>query len=289
MKPNLRIGFVLKMSDYTISSGNRYKDLDNVSFDKELTKVKLSSNIVRLIEGKGMTHKEAACRLGVNESQITDLKIGQLNDFTIDHLFALLKKLDCRVEERLMEEYREQGFCWRLDDESSLKMTAILLPLSIAALSLPYLEHGPPKLLGVVGGLMLITFWFILYQSYEDRLLIRWKRIHEIEWILGLDSHLMMHRERFNRSKERSKYSLKGEPLRWYLFIAYLVVTVFIIIFDIEIKATTLQGSSFENLAQYIGIIEWGLRAIMVIIVVYLGYRGWRSRIRTLLGSENKE
>ena len=277
------------MSDNAINSRNMRKDLDSVSFDKELTKVKLASNIVRLIEGKGMTHKEAACCLGVSPSQITDLKVGQLDSFTIDHLFSGLKKLDCRVEERLMDEYKEQGFCWRLDDESSLKMTAILLPLSIAALSLPYLENGPPKLLGVVGGLMLITFWFLLYQSYEDRLLIRWKRIHEIEWILQLDAHLMMHRERSNRSTERSKYSVKGEPLRWYLFIAYLAVTVFIIILDIKIKVATLQGLSFESLVRYIGVIEWGLRAIMVITVAYLGYRGWKSRIRTLLDSENKE
>ena len=277
------------MSNHTINSGHISKGLDDLSFDTELTKVKLASNISRLIEGKDMTHKEAADCLGVNPSQITDLKIGQLDNFTIDSLFSLLKKLDCHVEDRLMDEYKEQGFCWRLDDESSLKMTAILLPLSIAALSLPYLEHGPPKLLGVAGGLMLITFWFILYQSYEDRLLIRWKRIHEIEWILGLDSHLMMHRERSNRSKERSQYSLKGEPLRWYLFIAYLVVTVFIIILDIKIEVDTLQKLSLESLAPYSGVIEWGLRAIMVIIVAYLGYRGSKSRIRTLLDSENKE
>ena len=281
------------MSDYTISSEKEYKGLEDVSFDKELTKVKLASNIVRWIEGKGMTHKEAACCLKVKSSQIADLKTNQLDNFTIDSLFSMLKKLDCHVEERLIDEYKEQGFCWRLDDESSLKMTAILLPLSIAALSLPYLEHGPPKLLGVAGGLMLITFWFLLYQSYEDRLLIRWKRIHEIEWILRLDAHLMMHRERSDRGKARSKYSLKGEPLRWYLFVAYLVVTIFIIILDIKIEVSTLQKLAvFENSitgAWYIGAIDWGARSIMVIIVGYLGYRGWRSRIRTLLAAEEKE
>ena len=132
------------MSDHTINSGNIFKIFDCVRFDKKLTKVKLASNINRLIEGRGMAEVDAAAFLGVSLSQITKLQNSQLDSFTIDHLFSLLKKLDTRVEERLMDEYREQGFCWRHDDEMLSRLTAVLLPLSIAALTLPYLKHGPP-------------------------------------------------------------------------------------------------------------------------------------------------
>ena len=288
------------MSNHTISSGNRYKDLDCVSFDKELTKVKLASNIVQLIEGKRMTHKEAADCLGINAPQITDLKIGQLNGLTIDRLFSWLKQLDCRVEERLMDEYKEQGFCWRLDDEASLKTTAILLPLSIAALTLPYLKPGLPKSLCVIGGLMLITFWFLIYQSYEDRLRIRWKRIHEIERLLGLDAHLMMHRERATRK-------MKGEMIRCIMFVVYLFVTAFIVL-GIRVESThgiaefvriflnpkvaTLQVLGFkhlDNTVWIIELIEWGVPLIMVTIIIGVGILGFWYRAHLLSQFENKE
>ena len=287
------------MSDYTISSENKYKSLADGSFDTELTKAKLASNIVRLIEGRDMTHKEAADCLGVNAPQITDLKIGQLNNFTIDSLFSLLKKLDCRVEEHLMEEYREQGLCWRLDDEGSLKITAILFPLSIAALTLPYLKPEVPKSLCIVGGLMLITFWFLIYQSYEDRLRIRWKRIHEIEWILRLDTHLMMHRE-------RAKRRIRGELIRCFMFVVYLFVTVFMIL-DIKVETThviarlirvfadkngaSLQVLGFEKSltdAWIIALIEWGVPLFMVAIVIVVGILGFMYRAYLLSQIENK-
>ena len=288
------------MSDHTINSGNISKGLDCVSFDKELTKVKLASSIVRLIEGNGMTHKEAAACLRVSPPQITDLKIGQLDSFTIDRLFSWLKQLDCRVEERLMDEYREQGLCWRLDDEASLKTTAILFPLSIAALTLPYLKPGLPKSLCVIGGLMLITFWFLIYQSYEDRLRIRWKRIHEIEWLLRLDAHLMMHRERATRR-------MKGEMIRCIMFVVYLFVTAFIVL-GIRVESThgiaefvriflnpkvaTLQVLGFKYLdgtAWIIELIEWGVPLIMVTIIIGVGILGFWCRAHLLSQFENKE
>ena len=69
----------------------------------------------------------------------------------------------------LLEEYKELGLSWRHDSESFSKLTAVLLPLSIAALTLPYLKAGTPKLLATVGGLMLMTFWFFSSLAYENR------------------------------------------------------------------------------------------------------------------------
>ena len=47
------------MADYTISSGNIFKDLGFPNPDEELAKVKLASKINRLIADQGMTQKEA--------------------------------------------------------------------------------------------------------------------------------------------------------------------------------------------------------------------------------------
>ena len=121
----------------------------------------------------------------------------------------------------LLEEYKELGLSWRHDSESFSKLTAVLLPLSIAALTLPYLKAGAPKLLATIGGLMLMTFWFFSSLTYENRSYIRWSRMHEIEQILGFDSHLRIKRERV-------KSVLKVQGLRCWMFRLYLVIAFFV-------------------------------------------------------------
>ena len=131
-------------------------------------------------------------------------------------------------EKYLLEEYKEQGFCWRHDDDVFSKLTAVLLPLSIAALTLPYLRDETPKLLATSGGLMLMMFWYLSSESYEQRFKIRWTRIHEIERILGLDSHLRIDRK-------RSKSLLKGQRLRRCMFGLYLLIA-FCVTCDLKVE-----------------------------------------------------
>ena len=121
----------------------------------------------------------------------------------------------------LLEEYREQCLCWKHDDNIFSKLTAVLFPLAIAALTIPYLKAGAPKLLCVVGGLMLMAFWFLSSRSFEHRSYIRFSRIHEIERILGFDSHLRIDRE-------RAKSVLKGKRLRSWMFGLYLAIAFFV-------------------------------------------------------------
>lgn len=89
------------MADYTVSSGNIFKDLGFPNPDEELAKVKLASKINRLIEDKGITQKEAAEFLGISRSKMTDLRNGRLSGFTIDKLFSFLGKLDHQVSIRV--------------------------------------------------------------------------------------------------------------------------------------------------------------------------------------------
>ena len=142
-----------------------------------------------------------------------------------------VEKIPDFIEKRLLEEYRELGLCWRHDDEMFSKLTAVLLPLSIAALTLPYYSKVEiPKLLAATGGLMLMAFWFFSSESYKGRFEIRFTRIYQIEHILGLDSHLRYHRE-------STKSVWKDRPLRCCIFIAYLVIAL-LVTCDIKVEST---------------------------------------------------
>ena len=150
------------------------------------------------------------------------------------------------IEKRLLEEYREQSLFCRHDSESFSKLTNVLLPLSIGALTLPYLKVESPKILATVGGLMLMSFWFFSFLSFENRLGIRWSRIHEIERILGFDSHLRIDRK-------RRKNVLKIQHLRYYVFIIYLAISLFVMC-DIKIAATDLTVS--HRIARFIHVLS---------------------------------
>ncbi len=122
------------------------------------------------------------------------------------------------IEKRLLEEYKELGLCWRYDDEWISKLTNILIPLSIAALTLPYLKPGVPKLVAASGGLTLMTFRFLSSKIFMHRLNARFSRIHEIERILALKSHL-------GYEQERKKRVLRSQNLRRCVFVLYLATT----------------------------------------------------------------
>lgn len=131
----------------------------------------------------------------------------------------LVSKLPDFIENRLMEEYRELGLCWRHDDDWIAKLGAVLLPLSIAALTLPHLKQGAPNLLCAIGGLSLMTFWYLSSRICKRRFEIRFSRIHQIEGILGLDSHL-----RYKRKS--AKKVLKHRRLRFWMFAGYIAIAL---------------------------------------------------------------
>ncbi len=89
------------MRNYTPSSGNVFKDLELPNPDERLAKAKLAYKINGLIADQGMAQKEGADFLGLSRSKMTDLRNGRLRNFTIDHLFSLLGKLDCHIEIRV--------------------------------------------------------------------------------------------------------------------------------------------------------------------------------------------
>lgn len=86
------------MTDYTVSSGNVFKDLGLPEPEEKLAKAKLAYNINRLIATQGMTQKEAAVVLEISRYKMTQLRNGRLSNFTIDSLGSLLERLEYQAQ-----------------------------------------------------------------------------------------------------------------------------------------------------------------------------------------------
>ena len=86
------------MADYTLSSGNVFKDLGLPSPEEKLAKAKLAYKINRLIAAQEMTQKEAANCLEISRYKMTQLRNGRLSSFTVDYLGSLLDKFEYHIQ-----------------------------------------------------------------------------------------------------------------------------------------------------------------------------------------------
>ena len=86
------------MVDYTLSSGNVFKDLGLPSPDERLAKAKLAYKINRSIADQGMTQKNAANFLGISRSKMMALRNGRLTNFTIDYLVSLFRRMNSALK-----------------------------------------------------------------------------------------------------------------------------------------------------------------------------------------------
>ena len=86
------------MVDYTVSSGNVFQDLGLPSPDARLAKAKLAYKINRLIADQRITQKDAANFLGISRSKMTALRNGRLQNFTIDHLVSLFRRMNSGLQ-----------------------------------------------------------------------------------------------------------------------------------------------------------------------------------------------
>ena len=91
------------MIDYTLGSGNVFKDLGLPSPNERLTKAKLAYKINNLIADQGMTQKEATDFLGISQSKMTALRNGRLKNFTIDYLISLFRRLNSDLKKQQSE------------------------------------------------------------------------------------------------------------------------------------------------------------------------------------------
>ena len=140
-------------------------------------------------------------------------------------------------EQLLLESYKEQTASWRHMDNLLYRTTTIVLPLSIAALGLPYVNTDPatkmPEWMPIAGGLWLMIFWIASCAIVEIRAKIRFEIIHEMEDDLGI---IKGHKEWTKRRKQKRSKILRSHYLRWLMFGVYFAISVPLLIFFIFFK-----------------------------------------------------
>lgn len=79
-------------------SDNVFRDVGLPDPDSKLVKADLASAIMRAQREQGLTNAAAAKRSGVQEADISRIRNGDLNRFTIDRLARIARGLDPRVQ-----------------------------------------------------------------------------------------------------------------------------------------------------------------------------------------------
>lgn len=84
--------------DYMESTGNVFADLKLPKPEEALAKAELAQKIVVILNKRGLTQKDAAAMLGVDQPKISALVRGRLSGFSIERLLRFLLLLGRDVE-----------------------------------------------------------------------------------------------------------------------------------------------------------------------------------------------
>ncbi len=82
-------------------SGNVFEDLGFDNPEEYQAKAELALEIIKIIEKRALTQKEAADLIGAVQPDISKLKSGQLKGFTLDRLFSFLLRLNMNIQIRV--------------------------------------------------------------------------------------------------------------------------------------------------------------------------------------------
>jgi predicted XRE-type DNA-binding protein len=85
-------------SEYEVSSGNVFADLDFTEPEEELARAELAHRIATIIEDRGLTQAEAAALMGINQPKVSALVRGRLEGFSLERLTRYLIALGQDVE-----------------------------------------------------------------------------------------------------------------------------------------------------------------------------------------------
>lgn len=84
---------IKRTPEYTVGSGNVFRDLGLPNPDEELAKSSLLIEIHRTIRARGLKQVEAAKVLGISQPRVSDLLRGSATGFSVHRLALLLGKL----------------------------------------------------------------------------------------------------------------------------------------------------------------------------------------------------
>lgn len=93
----------------TRGSDNIFKDLGFENPEEYQAKADLALHIIKIIESRRLTQKEAAAVIGAAQPDLSKLKHGQLRGFTLDRLFSFLLRLNRNIEIRVTKARRKSG------------------------------------------------------------------------------------------------------------------------------------------------------------------------------------
>jgi len=93
----------------TRGSGNVFEDLGFDNPEEYQAKADLALQIIKIIEARDLTQKEAAVLIGAVQPDISKLKSGQLKGFTLDRLFSFLLRLNRNIEIRVTKARSKSG------------------------------------------------------------------------------------------------------------------------------------------------------------------------------------
>lgn len=93
----------------TQGSGNIFQDLGFENPEEYRIKADLALHIIKIIEDRSLTQKEAAAVIGAAQPDISKLKNGQLTGFTLDRLFSFLLRLNRNIEIRVTKARKKSG------------------------------------------------------------------------------------------------------------------------------------------------------------------------------------
>ena len=126
----------------------------------------------------------------------------------------------------LIESYKEQTAAWRHENDLLYRFTTITLPVSIAALGVPYVQDKVPDLLATLGGLTLMTFWAFSCQIMQIKSNLRFSVINEIEKYWRTPSHKDCRVIKENTYGKKGSDRLRSHFLRCWLFWIYLGIVM---------------------------------------------------------------
>jgi len=93
----------------TRGSGNVFEDLGFDNPEEYQAKAELALQIIKIIEDRALTQKEAAPLIGATQPDISKLKSGQLKGFTLDRLFSFLLRLNRNIQIRVTKAKGKSG------------------------------------------------------------------------------------------------------------------------------------------------------------------------------------
>ena len=95
----------------------------------------------------------------------------------------------------LIEVYKEQTASWKHEDNILYKFGAVMLPVSFAALGVPYIADVEEsnliilEIMSTIGGMILMTFWVAYVHASHAKINARFQIINKIERDWGIRGH----------------------------------------------------------------------------------------------------